>query len=85
MRVACNMRLNVCQMRQKSNPEKIVADKYSNRREVRRVGGKFAKQPDLASQGFSINDRERTCAKCGKKRLPILKTWTCECGYANID
>lgn len=62
-----------------------MAEKYSNGREVRLFGGKFAKQPDLALQGYAINDRDRTCAKYGKKRFPILKAWTCECGHANID
>ena len=59
-------------------------EKYNNRREMRRVGGKFAKPKTLEQQGYAINTGERTCKNCGDKGFPILTTWHCnKCDTTN--
>lgn len=58
-------------------------EKYRNRRELHRQGGKFAKAPTLAEQGYVINTQRRKCAHCGNEWTPIIATGKCpSCGTA---
>ena len=52
-------------------------EKYSNRREVRRVGGRFAKAKTLEQLGFDVNQGGQVCTVCSQPNLSIIKSAVC--------
>lgn len=59
-------------------------EKYGNRREVRRSGGRYAKPATLEALGLPLAKGERKCDACGFRCFPILDTWRCpKCEHHN--
>lgn len=52
-------------------------EKYRNRREMHRSGGRFATTPTLEQQGYAINTERKTCGQCSHQWTPILTTGKC--------